>query len=112
VSTEDRSLAVVGMGCRLPGDVDSPAALWRLLVEGRDAVGPLPAERAALVPDAGEANPAGGYLRDVTGFDADFFGVSRREADVLDPQHRLSCTRTSPCHTAPAPSIAGNKDKR
>ncbi|GIF63129.1 phthioceranic/hydroxyphthioceranic acid synthase [Asanoa ishikariensis] len=70
----------------MPGDVDSPAALWRLLADGRDAVGPFPAGR----PSPGAATPPdGGWLTDVTGFDADFFGVSRREADVLDPQHRL-----------------------
>ncbi|MET8009438.1 type I polyketide synthase [Streptomyces sp. NPDC005271] len=92
-------IAVVGMGCRLPGDIDSPAALWHLLTEGRDAVTEFPAERAGLWaaarhPDTtgpGTAAMAarGGYLRDVSGFDADFFGVSGREADVLDPQHRL-----------------------
>ncbi|MET7761571.1 type I polyketide synthase [Streptomyces sp. NPDC005393] len=96
-------IAVVGMGCRLPGDIDSPAALWHLLTEGRDAVTELPAERAELWPAdrptdttrsgttrSGTGVPAhGGYLRDVSGFDADFFGVSGREADVLDPQHRL-----------------------
>src|SRR4051812_4160489 len=82
----DRALAIVGMGCRLPGDVDTPAALWQLLADGQDAVGDLPAGRE--VPLAGTERP-GGYLRDVAGFDADFFGVSRRESDVLDPQHRL-----------------------
>ncbi|MGV9849464.1 SDR family NAD(P)-dependent oxidoreductase [Streptomyces sp. NPDC003442] len=90
-------IAIVGMGCRLPGDTDSPAALWRLLADGRDAVGEPPAERAALwaADPATTDRPAsappvrGGYLRDVAGFDADFFGVSGREADVLDPQHRL-----------------------
>ncbi|WP_262702314.1 MULTISPECIES: type I polyketide synthase [Streptomyces] len=90
-------IAIVGMGCRLPGDTDSPAALWRLLADGRDAVGEPPAERAALwaadpTTTARPASPPpvrGGYLRDVSGFDADFFGVSGREADVLDPQHRL-----------------------
>ncbi|MEU4894077.1 type I polyketide synthase [Streptomyces sp. NPDC044780] len=90
-------IAVVGMGCRLPGDTDSPAALWRLLADGRDAVTDLPPERAELwaAEPATTARPQaappvrGGYLRDVSGFDADFFGVSGREADVLDPQHRL-----------------------
>ncbi|MDG4826234.1 type I polyketide synthase [Asanoa sp. WMMD1127] len=83
---EHEHIAIVGIGCRLPGDVDSPAALWRLLADGRDAVGPFPAGRPAL----GAGTPGeGGWLTDVAGFDADFFGVSRREADVLDPQHRL-----------------------
>lgn len=87
---DDRHIAVVGMGCRLPGDVDSPASLWRLLVEARDAVGEPPAGRAQLSGGtSGELPSPGGYLRDVSGFDADFFGVSGKEADVLDPQHRL-----------------------
>nr|WTA00839.1 type I polyketide synthase [Streptomyces sp. NBC_00857] len=90
-------IAVIGMGCRLPGEVDSPADLWRLLTEGRDAVGDPPAGRQELWSRDG-AEPAGdghtpsrqgGYVSDVSGFDADFFGVSGREADVLDPQHRL-----------------------
>src|ERR1700753_4240773 len=83
---DERALAIVGMACRLPGAVDSPDALWRLLVDGRDAVGEVPAQRRDR--DEGPAGP-GGYLEDVSGFDAGFFGVSRREADVLDPQHRL-----------------------
>ncbi|MFG2221116.1 SDR family NAD(P)-dependent oxidoreductase [Streptomyces sp. NPDC048685] len=88
-------LAVIGMGCRLPGDADSPAALWRLLVKGREAVSPPPPGREMTNPEVGTPAPAqpafhrGGYLKDVSRFDADFFGVSGREADVLDPQHRL-----------------------
>ncbi|WTK18391.1 type I polyketide synthase (plasmid) [Streptomyces sp. NBC_01525] len=91
------SLAVIGMGCRLPGDIDSPAALWRLLAEGREAVGDPPPGReapwahgdAARTPGGHTPPQRGGYLSDVSRFDADFFGVSGREADVLDPQHRL-----------------------
>ncbi|MES4906559.1 MULTISPECIES: type I polyketide synthase [unclassified Streptomyces] len=95
-------IAVVGMGCRFPGDVDSPAALWRLLMDAREALGDPPAERVEMwAPHGGRELDArtladgtpvpvrAGYLRDVSGFDADFFGVSGREADVLDPQHRL-----------------------
>ncbi|MFC8277847.1 SDR family NAD(P)-dependent oxidoreductase [Streptomyces sp. NPDC057271] len=88
-------IAVIGMGCRLPGDADSPAALWRLLREGRDVVGAPPPGREAAGPEHGlpiDAHPSmrqGGYLKDVSRFDADFFGVAGREAEVLDPQHRL-----------------------
>src|SRR5438067_1018474 len=84
---DDDRIAVIGMACRLPGDIDSPAALWRSLVERRDAVvRPLPGRAGG---GWAESQEWGGYLRDLTGFDADFFGVSRHEADVLDPQHRL-----------------------
>lgn len=95
--TDTERIAVIGMGCRLPGDTPSPAALWRLLSEGRDAVGDFPPERRRLVQgdSLGRGDPAtpaflpGGYLREVAGFDAAFFGVAGGEADVLDPQHRL-----------------------
>ncbi|MGW0754043.1 type I polyketide synthase [Streptomyces sp. NPDC002587] len=88
-------IAVIGMGCRLPGDIDSPTALWNLLLEGREAVGAPPPGRDEVAPAEGTSAKAqathmrGGYLTDVSRFDADFFGVSGREADVLDPQHRL-----------------------
>ncbi|MFF1960137.1 SDR family NAD(P)-dependent oxidoreductase [Streptomyces sp. NPDC058220] len=91
-------IAIIGMGCRLPGDTDSPAALWQLLTEGREAVGEPPPGREELwTPEHTEHTPhratppsrRGGYLNNVSTFDADYFGISGREADVLDPQHRL-----------------------
>ena len=83
-------IAIVGMGCRLPGSVDTPDDFWRLLVEGRDAVGGLPAGRWDGGPaDADARLGHGGYLDQVAGFDAEFFGVSPREAAAMDPQHRL-----------------------
>ncbi|MGC0318453.1 SDR family NAD(P)-dependent oxidoreductase [Kitasatospora acidiphila] len=87
----DPQIAIVGMGCRLPSDIDSPSALWRLLEAGRDAISGPPVGRtpAAPVQVATRMPRWGGFLRDVAGFDADFFGVSGKEADVLDPQHRL-----------------------
>ncbi|WP_410643621.1 type I polyketide synthase [Amycolatopsis sp. lyj-346] len=75
-------MAVVGMACRLPGAAD-PAAFWRLLREGRSAVGETPPGRGWQW-----ARP-GGFLDDVMGFDAPFFGISARAAAVLDPQQRL-----------------------
>ena len=90
---QGEKIAIIGMGCRLPGGADSPGELWRLLAEGRDAIGQWPAGRKELWDDAeresGAAQRYGGFLADVTGFDAEFFGVPEREADVLDPQHRL-----------------------
>ncbi|RKE22694.1 type I polyketide synthase [Streptomyces sp. TLI_171] len=77
------AVAVVGLACRLPGAPD-PEAFWTLLAEGRTAIGRPPAHRG-LDPDL----PPAGYLDRVDGFDAEFFGLSPREAGETDPQQRL-----------------------
>ncbi len=74
-------IAIVGMSCRMPG-ADGPEAFWRLLAEGRDAVGPPPSTRSYLRTEAG-------YLSALDGFDAAFFGITPREAHLMDPQQRL-----------------------
>ncbi|NEB81613.1 SDR family NAD(P)-dependent oxidoreductase, partial [Streptomyces sp. SID14478] len=81
-STPTEAIAIVGMSCRLP-HAQNPAELWQLLREGRSAIGAPPASRPEL-----PARP-GGYLEDVSGFDAGFFGISPREASSMDPQQRL-----------------------
>jgi acyl transferase domain-containing protein/acyl carrier protein len=89
-------IAVVGMGCRFPG-ADDPEAFWDLLRAGRDATGEVPGDRwdvDAYYDPAGQSpgkayTRRGGYLGDVAGFDAEFFGIAPREAASLDPQQRL-----------------------
>ncbi|MGA5412066.1 type I polyketide synthase [Streptomyces lavendulocolor] len=99
-SADDRvaePVAVIGAGCRLPGGVDSLAALWRLLEEKRETVGPVPADRwdvralGRVLPEAVAAPLRfGGWLAgDIGAFDPQAFGMSGREAAWLDPQHRL-----------------------
>ncbi|WP_189135504.1 type I polyketide synthase, partial [Wenjunlia tyrosinilytica] len=87
-------IAVIGLSCRLPGAA-TPDAFWELLADGRSPVGPIPAERLGPAYRAGTgAVPAGaargGFLDDVAGFDADFFGIPPKAAAAMDPQQRLA----------------------
>ncbi len=90
-------LALVGMSCRFPGGATDPEAFWRLLCAGVDATADVPAGRwdSAAFYDASPGTPGktyterGGFLGDVSQFDAEFFGIAPREAQSLDPQQRL-----------------------
>ncbi len=91
-------IAIIGIGCRFPGDVCSPDDLWRLISEEGDAISQFPTDRGwdldALFgphPDAPRATyvRGGGFVTNVAEFDAAFFGISPREAQAMDPQQRL-----------------------
>ncbi|WP_026360021.1 type I polyketide synthase [Amycolatopsis nigrescens] len=82
-------IAIVGLGCRLPGGVHGPAEFWRLLSEGRDAITEVDPERWAGYPGAEGISNRGGFLTDIAGFDAEFFGIAPREAARMDPQQRM-----------------------
>ena len=90
-------IAIIGVGCRMPGGVGSPDGMWKLLADGVDAVAEIPEERwhlpAIYHPDPakpGRMNtPRGGFLDHIDRFDAQFFGISPREAARMDPQQRL-----------------------
>ncbi|WP_338894333.1 SDR family NAD(P)-dependent oxidoreductase [Streptomyces sp. TG1A-60] len=88
-SADRQPIAIVGMACRLPGGVDGPDALWRLVSEGVDAVSPFPEERGWLIDENATFARSGGFLHDADGFDPTLFGISPREATAMDPQHRL-----------------------
>ncbi|MEV0150729.1 MULTISPECIES: acyltransferase domain-containing protein [unclassified Nonomuraea] len=90
-------IALIGIGCRLPGGVRSADEFWNLLCEGRDASGPAPADRWRDYADRGPSYAAavrrtlahGSFLEGAADFDAEFFGLSPREAELMDPQQRL-----------------------
>ncbi|WP_413251887.1 type I polyketide synthase [Streptomyces spectabilis] len=96
---DDDPIAIVSMSCRYPGGATSPEALWRLVAEGTDAISVFPTDRG-WGPDGlfeaeqgGSADTSfaaqGGFLYDVSEFDAGLFGISPREALAMDPQQRL-----------------------
>ncbi|MEU8361303.1 SDR family NAD(P)-dependent oxidoreductase [Nonomuraea sp. NPDC048882] len=95
-TTPAEPVAVIGVGCRFPG-AHGPAAYWELLIGGLDAVGEVPDGRWEAFDDGTARTGAaldgvtrhGGFLDDVAGFDAEFFGIAPGEAAAMDPQQRL-----------------------
>jgi acyl transferase domain-containing protein/acyl carrier protein len=92
----EEPIAIVGMSCRLPGGVRSPAELWQLLSAGAEGLSPFPADRGWDLerlhdPDGrgGTNVREGGFLHDAGEFDAELFKISPREATTMDPQQRL-----------------------
>jgi len=111
--------AIVGYAARVPGAADA-GEFWDVLHDGRDAITEIPRDRWN-VDEYFDADPGaagkmvtrrGGFIGDITGFDAPFFGVSTREAVLLDPQHRLlletSWEAIENSGTAPS-ALAGTK---
>lgn len=90
-------IAIIGIGCRLPGGVVDPQSFWRLLCSGVDAITTVPASRWDIeqLYDPDPAKPGkmvtnlGGFLADIDQFDPAFFNISPREAQRMDPQQRL-----------------------
>ena len=91
--TQKNTLAIVGIGCRFPGNVVDTDSYWHLLKNGIDAITEIPAGRLALWKranvDAGSFPRYGGFLDDIDRFDPYFFNLSPRESEAMDPQQRL-----------------------
>jgi acyl transferase domain-containing protein/NADP-dependent 3-hydroxy acid dehydrogenase YdfG len=93
----DDPIALIGMACRFPPDIDTPEQFWHLLAAGRDSVREVPPGRWDPYLDGDPATAAavraatgfGAFRDDIAGFDAAFFGISPREAISLDPQQRI-----------------------
>ena len=95
------NIAIVGLATRFPGDMSTPDIMWEALLEGRDAITDLPDGRWAefmteprLAERIAKARTRGGYLKDLKGFDAEFFALSKMEADNMDPQQRMALELT------------------
>ena len=96
-SVAPEPIALIGMGCRLPGGIVGPESYWDFLVGGGDGISEVPSDRwdADEFYDPDPAVPGrmttkwGGFVSDVAGFDAEFFGISPREAQATDPQQRV-----------------------
>ncbi|MVF11049.1 SDR family NAD(P)-dependent oxidoreductase [Ketobacter sp. MCCC 1A13808] len=113
-------IAVIGLGCRLPGGANSPEQLWDLLDKGGDAITEMVDQRW-IADDYYDSDPeavgklytkANGLVDDVDMFDADFFGVAPVEATLMEPQQRLLLETTwdSLEHAGIAPdSLMGSK---
>ena len=90
-------IAIVGIGCRFPGDVANVDEFWKLIVEKGDALTDVPSDRWSTeelyAPDFKQAGKIsvrqGGFIKDIDKFDASFFGISPLEASRMDPQQRM-----------------------
>ena len=86
-------IAIVSASCRFPGGVCTPEDLWKLLIEGRDAISGFPEDRGWNLDALQDINELrireGGFLYDAGHFDPAFFGISPRETLAADPQQRL-----------------------
>ena len=115
---QQEPIAVLGMGCRLPGGVESPEQFWQLLAEGREAIGEIPSDRWDLQRhhDPDPRRPLHQYVRraglvdGIDQFDPALFGISGREAQCMDPQQRLLlevCWRAMEAGAQPLEQLRG-----
>jgi polyketide synthase 13 len=101
VDEDVANIAIVGIATRFPGDMNTADETWQALLDGRDAITDLPEGRweefldePRIAERVAKARTRGGYLSDIKGFDAEFFALSKMEADNVDPQQRMALELT------------------
>nr|WP_197496558.1 polyketide synthase Pks13 [Mycobacterium sp. 1274761.0] len=101
VDEDIANIAIVGLATRFPGDMNTPDETWQALLEGRSGITDLPEGRweefldePRIAERVAKARTRGGYLKDIKGFDAEFFALSKMEADNIDPQQRMALELT------------------
>lgn len=90
-------IAIIGMSCRFPLDTNTPDKFWKLLIERRTTTSQIPEWRwqpyrssaPKILAALDSATRFGSFLSNIDGFDADFFGITPREAELIDPQQRM-----------------------
>ena len=95
---QEESIAIMGIGCRFPGNVTNPSSFWNMLSMSKDCTsdlsrcrGDIAAYYSAYQEAVGKSSASrGGILSEIDEFDPGFFGISPREAKVMDPQQRIS----------------------
>ncbi|HVQ98019.1 MAG TPA: beta-ketoacyl synthase N-terminal-like domain-containing protein, partial [Mycobacterium sp.] len=93
----DEPIAVIGLGCRLPGDIHGPESFWQFISDGKSAIGEVPPDRwrpfdngsPEVAAALSETTRWGSFLTEIDAFDAEFFEISPKEAAKMDPQQRL-----------------------
>ncbi|MGZ8713210.1 MAG: polyketide synthase Pks13, partial [Mycobacterium sp.] len=119
VDEDIANIAIVGIATRFPGDMNTAGGTWQALLDGRSGISDLPEGRweeflsePRIAERVAKARTRGGYLSDIKGFDAEFFALSKMEADNIDPQQRMALELTWEAledARIPASSLRGQK---
>ncbi len=90
IAYENEPIAIIGMGCRLPGGANNVESFWEQLSHGIDAISTISEERKKLIPfNEKGSGKIGGFINNIEDFDPQFFSISPKEAMRMDPQQRI-----------------------
>lgn len=97
MSTKREPIAIIGIGCKTPGNANNHKELWNMLLKGTDGITDVPPDRwnkdKFYDPDTNKAGKTktarGGFINGIDKFDNEFFNIFPKEAENIDPQQRL-----------------------